>query len=265
MQATPSEADWLQQALPPNSRVGVDPTLLSAPQFRKFNATLASNGSELVPIPQNLVDLVWAEARPARPTGQVVVLGQQYAGTTVAEKIVSIRAEMARKKCPAFVVSALDEVAWLFNLRGKDIPFNPVFFAYGLVTETEVVLYINQAKLPEGWAGSPTAALVTLRDYDGFVSDLSARQFDGTVWVGPSHSQVRGHHPTPHTTSPHHATLRHMTPHHTTRHPHGAPRHRPLPAAPFDVVGPVCGCNATEQTRTQQNTVSLGVPSKGHC
>ena len=191
MQTTPSEEDWLQQALPPNSRVGVDPTLLSAPQFRKFNASLATNGSELIPIPQNLVDLVWAEARPARPTAQVAVLDQQYAGATVADKIASVRVEMAKNKCPAFVVSALDEVAWLFNLRGKDIPFNPVFFAYGLVTEDELVLYISQAKLPAEWAGSPTSALVKVKDYDGFVADLSARQFDGTVWVGPTHSQVR--------------------------------------------------------------------------
>jgi Xaa-Pro aminopeptidase len=70
-------------------------------------------------------------------------------GKSTHEKIQDLRKTLASKKAWGFILNALDEIAWLFNLRGSDIPFNPVFFSYALVTEDEAILYINSSKLTQ--------------------------------------------------------------------------------------------------------------------
>lgn len=81
--------------------------------------------SELVSLEKNLVDLVWAEERPARPTSKVFALEVKYTGESSQDKIFRLRAELTKQKAKAMVVTMLDEVAWLFNLRGADIDYNP--------------------------------------------------------------------------------------------------------------------------------------------
>lgn len=73
----------------------------------------------------NLVDQVWASSRPARPKNTVFPLPVEYAGQSSEEKIKKIREEITKQKALALVVNTLDEVAWLFNLRGSDIDYNP--------------------------------------------------------------------------------------------------------------------------------------------
>lgn len=68
-------------------------------------------------------------------------------GKPFQEKLSALRDEFKEKKCSGMVVSMLDEVAWLFNLRGSDIDYNPVFFAYALITPDEATLFINENKL----------------------------------------------------------------------------------------------------------------------
>ena len=152
--------------------VGADPTTLTAPEARKLAEKIKKKGGkDLVAIAENLVDKVWGEKKPARPNEPVMVLGQEYAGKTFQEKVEELRKELDKKKAAGFVVSMLDEVAWLFNLRGNDIPYNPVFFSYALVTPTTVTLYIDESKLPEN--GKPHLGNVTLRPYDAIFSDLN--------------------------------------------------------------------------------------------
>lgn len=106
--------------------------------------------STLVSVARNLVDEVW-EGRPARPVESVTVHGAKYAGQSIDEKLASVREALksGKNKGVAFVVNMLDEVAWLFNIRGSDIPFNPVFFAYGLVTMNDATLFVDSSKLTD--------------------------------------------------------------------------------------------------------------------
>jgi len=151
--------------------VGVDATTLTAPEARKLAEKIKKKGGkDLVAIAENLVDKVWGEKKPARPNEAVMVLGQEYAGKTFQGKVEELRKELDKKKAAGFVVSMLDEVAWLFNMRGNDIPYNPVFFSYALVTPTTVTLYIDESKLPEN--GKPHLGGVILRPYNAIFSDL---------------------------------------------------------------------------------------------
>lgn len=103
----------------------------------------------LKPVKENLVDLIWGKDRPERTNEKVNVLDVQYAGKTFEEKIADLRKELEKKKIEGMVVSMLDEIAWLFNLRGNDIDYNPVFFSYALITPTDVTLYTDDTKITD--------------------------------------------------------------------------------------------------------------------
>jgi len=106
--------------------------------------TLKPKESELVPLDANLVDQVWGKERPPRPTNPIFPLEVKYAGkssytrpriqpyfiegTSFSDKIKQLRETLTEKKASGMVISMLDEVAWLFNLRGSDIAYNPGLF-----------------------------------------------------------------------------------------------------------------------------------------
>jgi Xaa-Pro aminopeptidase len=90
-----------------------------------LNKQLSAKESSFVSIPNNLVDIVWGEERPSRPSNKVFHLDEKYSGQSHLDKVAKIREELEKKKQKAIVVTMLDEVAWLFNLRGSDIDFNP--------------------------------------------------------------------------------------------------------------------------------------------
>ncbi|KAK4569975.1 hypothetical protein LTR86_002945 [Recurvomyces mirabilis] len=153
--------------------VGVDPTTITAPDGRKLGEKIKKKGGKgLVGIAENLVDQVWGKQKPARPNNPAKVLGLEHAGKQFQDKIEELRKELDKKKAAGFVVSMLDEIAWLFNLRGSDIPYNPVFFSYAVVTPTTVTLYIDESKLDE----SAKAHLIgiNIRPYDAIFSDITA-------------------------------------------------------------------------------------------
>ena len=178
LQDVPTWAEWtVEQAAAGDGTegkvVGVDPTTITAPDSRKLNDKIKKKGGKhLVGVAENLVDLVWDKEKPARPNEPAKVLGLESAGKKFQEKIDELRKELEKKKAAGFVVSMLDEIAWLFNLRGNDIPYNPVFFSYAVITPTTATLYIDESKL----APNAKAHLmsVNIRPYDAIFSDITA-------------------------------------------------------------------------------------------
>lgn len=141
----PTAFEWAAKQAASGKTVGVDPTVITAPDARKLAQKIKKEGGKELVAVENLVDLVWGSNRPARPNEPVKVLGPQYAGQEIKVKLEGLRKEM--KKSPGFIVSMLDEIAWLFNLRGNDIPYNPVFFSYAAITPTTATLYVDESKL----------------------------------------------------------------------------------------------------------------------
>ena len=125
----------------------------------------------LVGVKENLVDKVWKD-RPERPTEKVIVLPEKYAGKSYKDKLTDLRKDITKKKAAGMVVSMLDEIAWLFNLRGSDIPYNPVFFSYAAVTANSATIYVDSAKLSsevKEYLGD-----VKIKPYEALFSDLTA-------------------------------------------------------------------------------------------
>ncbi|KAI9361248.1 peptidase M24, structural domain-containing protein [Zopfochytrium polystomum] len=182
----PSKEEWLVQVLPPASRVGLDPTVITVSAARTLSESLTKAGHALVPTPGNLVDKIWAD-RPAAPAGKAFLLPVRYAGKHAEEKIADLRKAIDEKKGVwGVLVSALDEIAWLFNLRGADIPYNPVFFAYALVAKSEVFLYVDEAKLDDSIKQELSRINVTIRPYASVFShlkELGEKYANEKLWI----------------------------------------------------------------------------------
>lgn len=112
----------------------------------------------------NLVDAIWTE-RPKPPLNAVMALATRFTGETVSAKLARVQKAMKERKVDAHFISALDGVAWLFNLRGSDVPFNPVLIAYALVTSKGATLFVDPQKMPADVARS-LGRRVELRSYE---------------------------------------------------------------------------------------------------
>ena len=121
----------------------------------------------------DLVSELWTD-RPPFPAAPVWALPTVYTGKSRSEKLAELRRAMADAGADCHLLAALDDIAWLFNLRGGDVPYNPVFMAYALLTPQETVLYAA----PAAFSADLTAALgkdgITLRPYGQIYTDLAA-------------------------------------------------------------------------------------------
>ncbi|MBL0922420.1 MAG: aminopeptidase P family protein [Phycisphaerales bacterium] len=168
---TPSMQQWLAD-LPAGARVGVDPRLLAARTFEDIARALEKKGSRLVPVPTNLVDLDWTDA-PPMPRSPVRVHPEVLAGKPAREKIADLRAAMAAKGADAHALSSLDAIAWLFNLRAADVPYNPVFLAYAIVADDDAALFTDLSRVgPE--ARRALEGVARLEEYSEFEPNVRA-------------------------------------------------------------------------------------------
>ncbi|XP_065919965.1 xaa-Pro aminopeptidase 1-like [Dysidea avara] len=143
---TPTLEEWLAKELTAEDHVGIDPSLVSAELFEKYDKALSKATIAIVAISENLVDKAWIN-RPQRPLNPTMIHPLQYSGKSWVDKVKEVRVTMEKEEAIAVVVTALDEVAWVLNLRGSDVTYNPVFFAYVIITMDDVRLFIDQSKL----------------------------------------------------------------------------------------------------------------------
>ncbi|KAG0165714.1 hypothetical protein DFQ30_008092 [Apophysomyces sp. BC1015] len=167
----PTWSEYLVKHIPPKSSIGIDPSVITANEASKLARSLDSVGSKLVSVP-NFVDLIRTD-RPPRPAGPIRIHDIKFAGKRHSHKLNDLRLEIRKRGYDATLISGLDEIAWLLNLRGSDIHCCPVFFAYCLVTQDKTTLYIHDE---EGRSGSDDIrshlADVEIRNYSDLLSDL---------------------------------------------------------------------------------------------
>ena len=145
----PSITDWLMHEFRSQSsvRIGADPTLVSAIDWETWEDELANSSIRLVPVRNNLVDLIWQVDRPNYNPHPAYPLPDKYSGKAWQDKVQLIRIDMMLYKADALVLTALDEIAWLFNIRGYDLPNTPVLRAYAVVTHGSIHLYAPRHKI----------------------------------------------------------------------------------------------------------------------
>lgn len=162
---------------------GVDPQLINIKQADALSQTLASVNGRLTAISDNLIDRIWQD-QPPIPISKVSIQPEKYAGVSAQQKIQQLRAQLLQAHdCQAQVISALDEIAWLLNIRGNDIPYNPLSISYAVVSHDQVLLFIDENKPSKAIVDYLTAQGVTLKAYEMIATFLS--QLRGRVLLDP--------------------------------------------------------------------------------
>ncbi|MGI8930947.1 MAG: aminopeptidase P family N-terminal domain-containing protein, partial [Sphingomicrobium sp.] len=127
-----SIADWLKEHAPEAARIGYDPWLHTSDWVKRARQTLASRGTELVAVGDNPIDKVWAD-RPEASNAHLIVHPDKHAGRSSAEKRTQVADWLTSTTADAAVLSALDSIAWTFNVRGADVTHTPVALVYAIV------------------------------------------------------------------------------------------------------------------------------------
>jgi Xaa-Pro aminopeptidase len=142
-----SVADWLKDHAPEGARIGYDPWLHSRDWVRRAGEALAARGAQLVAVQQNPIDKVWRD-RPEVSKARLAVHPERYAGRSSAEKRTEIADWLGAQTADAAVLSALDSIAWTFNVRGADVARTPVALAFALVhADGTADLFVDEEKL----------------------------------------------------------------------------------------------------------------------
>lgn len=169
----PTTTEWLNEVLPPGSKIGVDPFLFSYDTVEEMKEAVSNRNHELIFLYDcNLVDEIWGELRPKPPFKPIRVHDIKYGGVDVSSKLSTLRSELIEASCTAIVISMLDEVAWLLNLRGSDVPHSPVFYSYLVVSNTGATLFVDANKVSEEVMIHLSKAGVQLRPYEAILSEI---------------------------------------------------------------------------------------------
>ena len=180
----PEPRAWLKDTMPKGSKVGIDASVHSLSEARAVRNLLAHAECSLVHVDANPVDAAWGADRPAFPTAPLRVHGIQFSGNSVADKLADIRKQLTAQEVDYLVVSPLDEVMWLFNVRGGDAECNPVAIAYGLVGKETAALYVDQCKVTDAVRQHLDTAGVVVKPYEECVGDMKAAAAAGArLWV----------------------------------------------------------------------------------
>jgi Xaa-Pro aminopeptidase len=138
---------WIAKSLKKGDRLGFDPWLVTADQAKRFGEACEKAGASFVPVDSNPIDAIWDD-QPPRPTAAISTHPTQFAGRSAADKLKDMQKAISPND--AVVLTQPDSVAWLFNLRGVDVPFTPVVPAYAILhAKGKAEIFIAPEKLTE--------------------------------------------------------------------------------------------------------------------
>ncbi|CAG2260475.1 MULTISPECIES: aminopeptidase P family protein [Burkholderia] len=182
-QQSAPHVDWLAQNVATGATVGVDGAVLGVAAARGLTAALSARGIALR-TDVDLLDAIWPE-RPGLPADAVFEHVAPQADTTRASKLADVRRAMHAQGAQWHFVSTLDDLAWLFNLRGADVNFNPVFVAHALIGADRATLFVADGKVPPALAASLARDGVDVRAYDAARASLAALPDGATLLIDP--------------------------------------------------------------------------------
>jgi len=170
----PKYHEYLAEVLPHSGKLGFDGRIMTMKESKELSEALESKKITYA-YTEDLIGLIWSD-RPALPAAPAFEHAPRFAGMSSSEKLAAVRTEMAKHDVTTYLAVALDEVAWLMNIRGSDIPYAPVVNAYVLITTSAAHVFIDRSKVAV-FAANLEAQGFTLHDYDklvGFLGDLPA-------------------------------------------------------------------------------------------
>lgn len=180
----PTVLEWLGEVLDEDAVVGVDGRLFSLIEANRIEMFCAQNGFMFAP-DFRAAEAIWTD-RPARPMNQAFVHDEALAGEDVDSKISRVVDALDAADADGLLITALDEIAWLLNLRGSDVDYTPVVIAFAYVSEDERVLFIDSEKVTPEVKDHLKKYGVKIKDYDDIEKFLGKISSTATVMVDPN-------------------------------------------------------------------------------
>ena len=180
----PTVLEWLGEVLDEDAVVGVDGRLFSLIEANRIEMFCAQNGFMFAP-DFRAAEAIWTD-RPARPMNPAFVHDEALAGEDVDSKISRVVDALDAADADGLLITALDEIAWLLNLRGSDVDYTPVVIAFAYVSEDERVLFIDSEKVTSEVKDHLKKYGVKIKDYDDIEKFLGKISSTATVMVDPN-------------------------------------------------------------------------------
>ena len=179
---TPTINEWLFKEFSNGTIIGIDPRLFTLDEVTDLKNRLKHKKIEIKCIEKNLVDLIWKN-KPDFPDSPITLHPISYCGVSFEEKLSWVRERMMEEECDLHIITSLDSIAWLFNIRGSDIPYNPVIISYALITYTQAYLFIKHRNIPKSikdlFYGK--VKLLNYNDFDKELKDFIKNH--NRIWV----------------------------------------------------------------------------------
>ena len=163
-EGVPTIEEYLLEKLPKNSTLGFDGRVMSVKEGQSLANKLAFKGIN-IEYKYDLVNDIW-EDRCSLPTEKAFLLGIEYSGESFSDKLSRIRAVMKAKKATTHILASLDDIAWLFNIRGRDVKSNPVVLSYAVITIDSVYLFIDKNKIGKDIRAELSKENVQIKGYE---------------------------------------------------------------------------------------------------
>ena len=180
----PTIHEWLRDNLEEDSVIAIDGRLYNAQEANQLERFCGENGfmlaTEFYP-----ADHIWTD-RPARPSEPAFIHDVKYAGEEASDKIERLLNVLERNDATAMLVTALDDIAWLLNLRGNDIAFTPVAIAFAYISRSTKVIFIDENKVTDEVRQHFKACDIKVRDYDDVIHFLERVNEHEVVLIDPN-------------------------------------------------------------------------------
>lgn len=185
-QGVPEYPEWLAAELQKGDRVAFDGMCVSVSAARALVSTLCDKGIAAEPT-ADLLESIWSD-RPPKPRSPLHVYDPRYAGASRGEKLSAIRGRMQEIGVEHHVISTLDDIAWLLNIRGADVIYLPVAVCHAIVSRTDARLFIDAEKIGPDVAPELESDGVRLYPYEEFLNAVGS--LAGSVLLSPSQVSV---------------------------------------------------------------------------
>ena len=185
---SPTIPEFLTHELKEGQTVGLNGETYSLADARSLEKALAEKEIKLN-TNASLIDPIWKE-RPAIPEAPMFEMPIELSGKSTEDKLIDINKMLHKAGADCTILSALDEVAWTFNIRGTDVAYNPVVISYAFVSEKESVLFVNPKKIPAEIAEHLKKEGVTLADYGMLATFLSRLPERTRVFIDSKRTNV---------------------------------------------------------------------------
>jgi Xaa-Pro aminopeptidase len=182
VQHAPEYIQWLLEKLDTGAVVATNEKLLSILLGDLFTQQFSIKDIQLSD--KDYLSPIW-ENRPALPAEKAFLIEEQHIGQSVAAKLSEVRTELQKKGAAYHLISSLDDMAWLFNIRGKDVSYNPVVLSFALIGQDKATIFINPDKLSTDEKELLAASGVQVMPYEDIESALSAVPENTSIFIDP--------------------------------------------------------------------------------